>query len=1006
MIEFTLKKKRGGLFMNIRDIKKSLLKIVLEAKMTSRNELIKVMNSKVEVKKERVTLFMELAARYFEWVNKRSLTLEEYQAGNFIDGVYNDILNISSRDIIYSNLYYGIKNSMDAILEAGKSFDKEAIQKELDNIKNLASDVTVMATRMANLLEEIKQSEDLLNAKNAVLLEEAKRAKQRIEEIISDSNLADDSEVRAQLEVILSESKRARTIASDGNKVKAKLLPTYEDLLTKLVVPTSDGKLVRAIYKDEYEKCLELANRNLIGDENIRAQKEEYSQLQKKLETLYCQASDKQIIRREHLEKYESLLAQSKQELVTTSDGKLVTEESKEDYEELLFALSLHEGKQELDSVDRVLKCIEDCMNEENKSNIDLDSTEKSLFEEAKRKYRVQNKTLADIFDSPVYPRLEATNFVPNPEVIYLGGKIADAIELQALEPLPEEEDVVLELPENSGGVDKRDPKNDEDINQASVISFSGAFVADFMLTSEIKISDYIPESLSSTSKDDDLILDLERFTINVNHEILEENKSVIERFTRKVEDLKADNIDGSLDVAISLFEDLIWLFKRAHKKDNLTTLADGSKIRTSDFLEYKDTYDALIEESRKSQEKAKNDGEEDKKNNDKGKHSGTKGANKGSKRRFFGGKKKNKAKDQSKKFGTLFASKINNLTNKVSNVFKNREAKIVFATSAAVCFALPLLITVVLGTFKNNRNNKASAKPISIESKNNNRRISASIPSSYLDLISQDEQTMEETWDDYFTMDASGSSSDLDIEVVEPEPVDPRVESMARASEGPDEYFYGLSIEEKIEYVLEAFSISYREFNEICYNQVGTDLYYVLNPYREAINNEMIPVILEREGLSESQLDTVASTTNHEGGANYEEAYGVSSVFLNRTNDVSYISSHGTSVYSQCVAPRQFQSYFDGYYRQFLGKKTIAKQAFYDAMYSKTTIHDWKSFRSWGTYDYSDNYITVGGNRYDVIFDRYTTYTDEDAVKDDYFRTLFGLYDIMDNIHYEGRSR
>lgn len=1002
--------------MNIRDIKKSLLKIVLEAKMTSRNELIKVMNSKVEVKKERVTLFMELAARYFEWVNKRSLTLEEYQAGNFIDSVYNDILNISSRDIIYSNLYYGIKNSMDAILEAGNSFDKEAIQKELDNIKNLASDVTVMATRMANLLEEIKKDEDLLNAKNAVLLEEVKRAKQRIEEIISDSNLADDSEVRAQLEVILSESKRARTIASDGNKVKAKLLPTYEALLTKLVVPTSDGKLVRAIYKDEYEKCLELANRNLIGDENIKAQKEEYSQLQKKLETLYCQASDKQIIRREHLEKYESLLAQSKQELVTTSDGKLVTEESKEDYEELLFALSLHEGKQELDSVDRVLKCIEDCMNEENKSNIDLDSTEKSLFEEVKRKYKVQNKTLADIFDSPVYPRLEATNFVPNPEVIYLGGKIADAMELQAIEPLPEEEDVVLELPENSGDALKEEAKTGEDINQASVISFS----SDYGAALEEKPADPITQALPAKDKEDDLPLyekgvedllqDLGQFTKSVNHEILEENKSVIERFTRKVEDLKADNIDGSLDVAISLFEYLICLFKRAHKGDNLTTLADNSKIRTSDFLEYKDTYDALIEESRKSQEKAKNDGEEDKKNNDKGKHSGTKGANKGSKRRLFGGKKKNKAKDQSKKFGTLFASKINNLTNKVSNVFKNREAKIVFATSAAVCFALPLLITAVLGTFKNNRNNKASAKTISIESKNNNRRISASIPSSYLDLMSQDEQTMEETWDDYFTMDASGSTSDLDIEVVEPEPVDPRVESMARASEGPDEYFYGLSIEEKIEYVLEAFSISYQEFNEICYNQVGTDLYYVLNPYREAINNEMIPVILEREGLSENQLDIVASTVSHEAGqaGGYAEAYGVSSTFLNRINDVAYVRSHGTSVYSQCTArnPDQFDSYCGGYYRQYLEVKCIAKQAFYDAMYSKTTIHDWKSFRGKNVTSYSDNRVTSEGNRYAEIFTRYVEYTDEDAVKDDYFRTLFGLYDIMDNIHYEGRSR
>lgn len=993
--------------MDINDIKKSLLKIILEAKMIPRNELIRVMGSKVEVKRERVTLFVELAARYFEWINKRSLTLEEYQAGNFIDSVYNNILNISNQDIIYSNLYYGIKKSIDSILEAAKSFDKGAIQKELARIEDLASDATMIATRMANLLEEIKQSEDLLSARNAVLLEEINRAKQRIEDIISDSNSLDDTEVRAQIDFILSESKRARTLASDGNKVKAKLLSTYEDLLTKLVVPASDGKMVRAFYKDEYEKCLEIVNKSLIGDESIKAQKVEYEQLQKKLETLYCQASNKQIIRREHFERYESLLVQSKQELVITTDGKLVKSENKEDYEELLFALSLHEGNQELDSVDRVLKCIEDCMEEDNTKNTNLDTVEENLFEELKRMYGTHNKTVSDIFDNPVYPRLEATNFVPNPDVIYLSGKVADRDDFQALEPLPEEEDAVLGFPENGDGVDKRDPKNDEDINSVSSISLAGGdFVADFMLTSEIKVSDYIPESLSSTAKEDDLILNLEQFTINVDHEILEENKSVIERFTRKVENLKEDNIDGSLDVAINLFEYLICLFKRAHNGDNLTKLADGSKIRTSDFLEYKDTYDALIEESRKSQEKAKDESDEDKKNNDSGKHSGARVANKGSKRRFFGRKKKNKEKDNSKKFGTLFTSKIKNITNKVSNVFKTREAKIVFAASAAVCFVVPVLITVVLGTFKNNRNNKASTKNISVESKNNNRKISASIPSSYLDLIPQDGEIKEETWDDYFTMDSYDSSSDLDVEVFEPEPVNPRVESMARASEGPDDYFYSISVEEKIEYVLEAFSISYREFNDICYNQVGTDLYYVLNPYREAINNEMIPVILEREGLSESQLDIVASTTNHEGGSNYEDAYGVSSVFLNRTNDVSYVRSHGTSVYSQCVAPSQFQSYFDGYYKQFLGKKTIAKQAFYDAMYSRTTIHDWKSFRSWRTYDYSDNYIIVGGNRYDVIFDRYNIYTDEDAVKDDYFRTLFGLYDIMDNIHYEGRSR
>ena len=66
--------------------------------------------------------------------------------------------------------------------------------------------------------------------------------------------------------------------------------------------------------------------------------------------------------------------------------------------------------------------------------------------------------------------------------------------------------------------------------------------------------------------------------------------------------------------------------------------------------------------------------------------------------------------------------------------------------------------------------------------------------------------------------------------------------------------------------------------------------------------------------GISLGQLDTVKATIRHEAGNNPAEILNVASVVANRE------ANSGANAYAVITAPNQFQSYGEGYYKQYTG--------------------------------------------------------------------------------------
>ena len=132
--------------------------------------------------------------------------------------------------------------------------------------------------------------------------------------------------------------------------------------------------------------------------------------------------------------------------------------------------------------------------------------------------------------------------------------------------------------------------------------------------------------------------------------------------------------------------------------------------------------------------------------------------------------------------------------------------------------------------------------------------------------------------------------------------------------------------------------------------------------------------------GLSNDQFEVVYGIVCSESGANfngYNEVYCVFYTLLNRISAANWINSHGSSLYTQAVAPNQYVVYQDGLYRNYLRysseQRGEALMAMRDAMYNyivnyENRPHSFTSFRSNHCVNFSSKMFTPGGNRYDSI--------------------------------------
>ena len=116
---------------------------------------------------------------------------------------------------------------------------------------------------------------------------------------------------------------------------------------------------------------------------------------------------------------------------------------------------------------------------------------------------------------------------------------------------------------------------------------------------------------------------------------------------------------------------------------------------------------------------------------------------------------------------------------------------------------------------------------------------------------------------------------------------------------------------------------------------------------------------------LSPSDFNLLVAVIAAESNRYKDDILAVSSVILNRS-DLS-----GKSPIEVITSRGQFSGYLDGYYLRYLNadgsltpNTSVVQEVVTDAL-NGVRNNRYYSFRSWGTYFYSDNYIADGGNRY-----------------------------------------
>ena len=141
-------------------------------------------------------------------------------------------------------------------------------------------------------------------------------------------------------------------------------------------------------------------------------------------------------------------------------------------------------------------------------------------------------------------------------------------------------------------------------------------------------------------------------------------------------------------------------------------------------------------------------------------------------------------------------------------------------------------------------------------------------------------------------------------------------------------------------------------------------------------ISNESMGFIVtegnKRYSLTDDQFNVVVAVVAGEFGKDMNDALGVVSVILNRCDSSTWSKWAGTTPYTQVTKAGQFEVYFGGHYLAYMpggnrygsAKYEIAKQAVIDGL-NGIRNNDYLGFRAWYLTNYSNKYVTAGGNRY-----------------------------------------
>lgn len=123
---------------------------------------------------------------------------------------------------------------------------------------------------------------------------------------------------------------------------------------------------------------------------------------------------------------------------------------------------------------------------------------------------------------------------------------------------------------------------------------------------------------------------------------------------------------------------------------------------------------------------------------------------------------------------------------------------------------------------------------------------------------------------------------------------------------------------------------------------------------------------------LSDNEFNVVVAVVAGEYGSDLNDALGVVSVILNRCDSQTWARWAGDSPYRQVTKKGQFEVYDKGYYLAYMpggrnyggSKYQIAKQAVIDGL-NGIRNNSYLGFRAWWCTNYSNKYVTSGGNRY-----------------------------------------
>ncbi len=117
---------------------------------------------------------------------------------------------------------------------------------------------------------------------------------------------------------------------------------------------------------------------------------------------------------------------------------------------------------------------------------------------------------------------------------------------------------------------------------------------------------------------------------------------------------------------------------------------------------------------------------------------------------------------------------------------------------------------------------------------------------------------------------------------------------------------------------------------------------------------------------LCEEDVELLCAIVAAESDQSYDDALAVVSTILNRCETSNWINCHGRDPIAQVTAPNQYSVYQLGTYEKYMDGNApeTVQQAVADAL-AGVRNHNYTSFRSNVSTEYSDNMITETGNRY-----------------------------------------